>query len=573
MKTVAMYARVSPGRQEEEQTIASQIAAVEERVAAMGAQLAPEHRYIDDGWTSASLRRPGLEALRDAVARGDLDVVVMHDPDRLSRRYVDQQVVLDELERKKVEVIFIVGGTAHTDEERMALQVRGVFAEYERAKIRERSRRGRLYRARSGAPPGWSNPPYGYRYLRGERPHTGMVVVEECEAAIVRLIFEWVGDEGLRLRQVCQRLAAQGFKPRWGRRWDESTLAGVVHNPVYIGRAYHQKCEAVEPRERRDGRRYVREPKNARRARPEHEWILSKVPAIVDETLFDRAQQRLRDNRRQTAGQVKHPYLLRGLLFCSRCGRKMWGFCRDFGERHERRYYMCNANDRLAARNEQRCPRRMVRADAIEQVVWEDLARWLQEPEQLAAQLEAQRDKIRTVLEAHGAEQRRLARDLRAVMHAIDRLVDAYQAGVISLDELRGRRERLEESKQQCQARIARSEHANEQALAERRVIDEVKDLKARLRQGLERCSWQDRREIVTLLVERIDVEESTVRVHYIVPLGRGSLPPGTPPAAPTGASGSGSEETGGHGSGLFQPCSHERCRRCAPCPTKMVGA
>src|SRR5215468_8702259 len=224
MKKVGMYARVSPGRQEEEQTIASQVEAIEKRVAAMGAEVDSEHRYIDDGWTSATLRRPALEKLRDAVALGDLDCVVIHDPDRLSRRFVDQQVVLDEIERKRVEVVFVVGGVARTDEERMALQMRGVFAEYERAKIRERTRRGRLHRARGGAPPGWSNPPYGYRYLAGEKRHAGTVVVEQCEAGVVRQIFRWVGVKGMRLRDVVRRLDERGMKPRSGKRWRVSTL-------------------------------------------------------------------------------------------------------------------------------------------------------------------------------------------------------------------------------------------------------------------------------------------------------------------------------------------------------------
>ena len=522
----------------------------------MGEVLDPQHRYIDDGWTSASLLRPGLEKMRDAVARGELDCVVIHDPDRLSRRYVHQQVVIEEIERKQVEVIFVIGGVAHTDEDRMALQMRGVFAEYERAKIRERTRRGGLFRARAGAPPGWSNPPYGYRYISGDKPHTGTVVVEECEASIVRQIFVWVGVEGLRLRQVSLRLAERGIKPRLGKRWGQSTLAGIVHNSVYIGRAHHQKYESIEPKQPRDNRRYRRRLKTSYRRRPEHEWIAVSVPAIVDEALFMKAQQKLLDNRRQTAGQAKHPYLLRGLLYCDVCGRKMWGFGTDFGKHSERRYYTCNAHDRLAARYDQKCPRRPVRADDIEQVVWEDLARWLQEPEQLATQLEAQRDNVRTVLEAHAAEQRRLTRELRSVTQAIARLVDAYQVGAISVEELRGRRDRLEESRQQCQARIAQTDQQHERALAQRRVVDELRELKIRLHSGLERCSWEDRREIVSMLVDKVEVADAKLRVHYIVPLGRGPQSSGTPPSA--GPSESGGEQANGSSRGLFEPCPRD---------------
>ena len=564
MKRVGLYARVSPGRQEQEMTIESQVAAIEAHVSAMGAALDPEHRYIDNGWTSDSLLRPGLEALRDAVALGSLDCIVLYDPDRLSRRFVDQQVVLEEIERKHVEVIFVMGGTARTDEERLALQMRGVFAEFERAKIRERTRRGRLYRARAGAPPGWPNPPYGLRLLRGQKPQPATVVVEACEAAVVHQMFEWVGFERLRLRQLSQRLEQRGIQPRSGKRWATSTLLSILRNPLYTGQAHHQKYERIEPKQPRTRGRFRRRRKTSSRKRPEQEWIGVRVPAIVDQALFDRVQQVLVDNRRQTAGQVTHPYLLRGLLFCSACGRSMWGRCVRFGTPRERRYYGCNAQGQRTPRGDHRCPSRPVRADDVEQVVWEDLARWLQEPEQLAAQLEAQRDTIRTVLDAHAAEQRRLAREMKALTQGIERLVDAYQAGAISIEELRARRERFEENKQKCQARIAHAERQYQQAHAQQQVVDELRQLKERLHRGLERCTWEDRRAIVELLVEKVEVAAPKLVVHYIVPLGRAGTPPMLPPSTepnsgnPTQLSGEtepNSEKAAQPSGGLCRPC------------------
>jgi site-specific DNA recombinase len=492
---------------------------------------------------------------------GAVDGVVIYDPDRLARRFVDQTIVLEEIARKQVDVVFVQGGVARTPEEQMALGVRGIFAEYERAKILDRTRRGRLHRARGGAPPAWPNPPYGYRRLTGERPPPGTIVVEECEAAFVREIFVWVGIEGLCLRQVALRLEQQGIRPRSGKHWAPSTLGQMVRNRVYVGQAHHQKYESVEPEQPRDRLRYRRHRKSSARRRPEHEWIGVRVPAIVDEALFDKAQQRLVENRRKTAGQVKHAYLLRGLLVCSVCERKMWGFGSAFGTRQERRYYACHGRDRHAARCEQRCPSRPVRGEDIERIVWEDLARWLQEPEQIATQLEAQRGNVRSVLDAYTAEQRRLARERRALAEAINRLVDAYQAGAIGLEELRGRRERLEEAKQRCQANVAQLEQQHEHALAQRRVVDELEQLKERLHHGLERCTWEDRRAIIELLVEKIEVAEPNLRVHYIVPLGTAgqrSQDPGAMPISPAKMSMSGAEQAAAPGSGLYQPCPRD---------------
>jgi site-specific DNA recombinase len=571
MKKIGLYARVSPGRQEQELTIESQVAAIEAHVSAMRGVLDPEHRYIDNGWTSDSLLRPGLEALRDAVALGSLDCVVLYDPDRLSRRFVDQQVVLEEIERKHVEVIFLVGGVARTDEERMALQMRGVFAEYERAKIRERTRRGRLYRARAGAPPGWPNPPYGLRLLRGQRPEPATVVVEACEANVVHQMFEWVDLERLRLRQVSQRLEQLGIKPRSGARWAVSTLLGILRNPLYTGQAHHQKYESIEPKQPRTHGRFRRRRKTSYRKRPEQEWIGVRVPAIVDQALFDRVQQVLVDNRRQTAGQATHPYLLRGLLLCSACGRTMWGRGVDFGTPYERRYYGCNGHDRLAPRFAHRCPSRPVRAEDVEQVVWEDLAHWLQEPEQLAAQLEAQRDTIRTVLDAYAAEQRRFAREMRALTQAVERLVDAYQAGAISLEELGARREHLEENKQRCQARAAQAERQYQQAHARQQVVDELRQLKERLRRGLERCTWEDRRAIVELLVEKVVVAEPKLVVHYIVPLGRAGTPP-TPTPSTEPISSNFTRSNGG-AELTSEQAAQPSAGLCRPCPRTLAHA
>jgi site-specific DNA recombinase len=554
MKTMGMYARVSSGRQEEERTIESQVAAIECRVAEMDAVLDPEHRYLDDGWSGETLRRPALDQLRDAVAQNRLDCVILYDADRLARRFVDQQVVLEEFAGKGVEVVFVHGGVARTDEERMALAMRGVFAEYERAKILDRTRRGNLHRARSGAPPGWPNPAYGYRYVPGARHQPGTVVIEECEAHVVRRIFSWVGVEGLRLRQVAQRLEERGIASRNGHRWSTSTLGQIVRNTAYVGRAHHQKYEAVEPQRPRNPHGYRRRRKSSTRLRPREQWISTSVPAIIDPELFEKAQQRLHENRRRTAGQAKHPYLLRGLLICSACGRPLWGRIYDPGQRTERRYYTCNRRDRFSARDTTPCPRRALRAEDVEQVVWQDLERWLQEPEQLTAQLEAQRDKVRTMLEAYDGEHRRLVRRTKAIEGEISRLVDAYQAGAITLDELRGRRDRLEEGKQQCEASLAKWQNDQRQALHQRQVVDELQQLKEQLREGLQRCGWEDRRAIVQLLVEKIEVTEHKLQVHYVVPLD----------AHPSGADGHGrtGELKGGTGErngGLCRPCPRGR--------------
>jgi site-specific DNA recombinase len=148
---VALYARVSTDQQARDNTIASQVAALRERIAAEGDRVLPEHAYIDEGYSGAGLVRPALERLRDAVAMGLVGRLHVHAPDRLARRYAHQVLLVEEFRRVGAEVVFLdhpIGGTAEDD---LLLQVQGMIAEYERAKIIERGRRGRRHAARSGS--------------------------------------------------------------------------------------------------------------------------------------------------------------------------------------------------------------------------------------------------------------------------------------------------------------------------------------------------------------------------------------------------------------------------------------
>ena len=147
---VAFYARVSTESQARDNTIASQVTALRERIAADGGLLEPDDGYVDEGYSGSVLVRPALERLRDAVAAGRIDRLYVLAPDRLARRYAHQALLMEEFRRAGVAVLFLnrpIGGTAEDD---LLLQVQGVIAEYERAKILERSRRGRRYAARAG---------------------------------------------------------------------------------------------------------------------------------------------------------------------------------------------------------------------------------------------------------------------------------------------------------------------------------------------------------------------------------------------------------------------------------------
>src|SRR4051794_12453247 len=223
----AIYARVSSDQQAERHTIDSQVEALLARAAADGHAIQAELRFLDDGQSGASLIRPALERLRDLCAMGAIDVVYVHAPDRLARSYAHQAVLIEEFARAGTEVVFLNRPISQTPEDTLLLQLQGMFAEYERTRIVERSHRGKRHLAQAGVVSVLSRAPYGYRYLGRREAEDGVARFEvvEDKATIVRQIFHWVGEERVSLSMVCQRLFEAGVpSPTGNARWNRSMI-------------------------------------------------------------------------------------------------------------------------------------------------------------------------------------------------------------------------------------------------------------------------------------------------------------------------------------------------------------
>src|SRR5690348_3107568 len=308
----ALYARVSTERQADRGTVGSQLQVLREHIAGAGDELVGE--YVDDGHSGARLDRPGLDALRDAAEAGLIERVWCLSPDRLARVYAYQVIVLDELARHGVSVRFTDAPPLDDDPQaKLLTQVQGVIAEYERAKIAERYRRGKLFRSRSGEVLAWRTP-YGYRRQPRDAHGPARLEVFEPEAAVARRLFADAALGGHSLREIIRRLAAAGVPPPAGgpRLRSTSTLSNVLRNQASLGRVYFNRTEAAP--DPRPGRRSKQVP------RPREDWIASAVPALIDEPTFEAARRAGRDNsqwspRRTEPGQ----WLLRGLVKCGTC--------------------------------------------------------------------------------------------------------------------------------------------------------------------------------------------------------------------------------------------------------------
>lgn len=510
---VALYARVSTARQEIEQTIEAQVEALQRYVQEQGLELEERHIYLDDGYSGARPDRPGLDALRDAAAEGQFDLVLVCHPDRLARDYVWQEVIRTELERCGCQLHFLQCPTSDRPEDKLLLQIQGMFAEYERAQITERMRRGKLRKARMGQLRPWSTPPYGYRYVQdGQYSYP---LIEETEAEVVRQMFHWLVEEGISARQITRRLNELKVPPQRSTKWHPSSVYGILTNETYAGTAYVHRRQSAEPKKPRDPTAYRKVKKSSYVMRPREEWIPIPVPAIIDPDTYQRALEQLRRNRLDAPRNIKYQYLLRRLVRCGQCGRAMSAVMQQGKYPY---YYCAKGHSLLDIGREKKCTSRRVRADHLDDAVWARIVELLQTPELIVEQFHLQRDGL-AAQGSLGQQLERLEGLIRKQQRQIERLIEAYQVEVINLEELARRRQQLEQKIHVFENQIQDLLQQQDRRLREELVIQEIERFCEMTRAGLESADFEERRRIVELIVEQVVVTGTEVVIHHIITL------------------------------------------------------
>ena len=528
----AIYGRVSSKQQADANTIASQLEALKARVAADGLQLEPELCFTDEGYSGSTLVRPALERLRDQAAAGGFDRLYVHSPDRLSRRYAYQVLLVDELQRQGIQIVFLNHEIGQSPEENLLLQVQGVVAEYERAKMLERSRRGKRHAAKEGNVNVLCGAPFGYRYI-GKYEGTGQAryEVSEVQAEVVRQIFAWVALDRCSIGEVCRRLRDREIpSPRGKDYWDRTTVWSILKNPAYAGQARFGKTRVGPQRPRlRSQRGKPAQPRSESSVydTPVEDQIAIPVPAIVEEAVFAAVAEQLAENRqRRRERRCGSRYLLQGLLVCEKCGYAYYGkplsvsSCK--GKSREYAYYRCVGTDAYRFGGQRVCSNRQCRTDLIDQAVWQDVCSLLSDPERIRRE-HAIRSGGRRQKSGRPAD--RLVRLISSVRRGITRLIDAYQDGFVEREEfeprIRAAKERL--GKLESEAKTVADREDEQEKL--RATVDQLQSFAARIQSGLEDADWNTRREILRALIRKVEVGESAIRIEYKVgplPLDRG---------------------------------------------------
>ncbi|PKL31373.1 hypothetical protein CVV43_02605 [Candidatus Saccharibacteria bacterium HGW-Saccharibacteria-1] len=383
----AMYARVSTERQKDEQTIETQLDEVKNAVEKDGNTLSDEDIYTDDGWSGAYLPRPSLDKLRQDAKNHKFDILYTYDKGRISRMYIHQEIVINELKDINIEFKSLHDINGKTPEEQVMGGVMGIFHEYERVKTSERFRIAKLNKVKNGKLLGY-NPPYGYDYIpvsgNGMSKRNGKFVINNIEAENVKKIFNWVGIEEISLREVIRRLYEEGIPPKKGKRnsWTKGPVIRLLKNETYIGEHYYNKSESCIPtKPRKDRKHFKHTNKTSRRTRDRSEWLSVKVIPIIEKDLFDKVQLKLRENLKYAKRNTKHEYLFGGLTYCT-CGCK-----RSCDGARGNYYYRCT--ERLQRFPEPSlCTERGINVSAMDDAAWNKIVTLLTEPSLVEQQLE-----------------------------------------------------------------------------------------------------------------------------------------------------------------------------------------
>lgn len=521
MKTAAIYTRVSSDQQKENKTIDSQVDELLDFAEQQGYVVPDEYVFKDEGYSGAILVRPGLEKVRDLSAESQIQAVLIYSPDRLSRNYAYQVVLIDEFASCGTEVLFVNSPKADTPEQALLLQFQGMIAEYERALIKERSRRGKRFKAKSGVVSVLCGAPYGYNYIKKTDETAAYYEINEEQALIVQEVYRLYAEEFLSIGAITRELNGRKVPTRKRiSKWERSTVWAMLRNPAYSGNACYGKTEQTErqritkPLRAKGG--YVTQT-NCNKEKPREEWIEIPVPQIVTQGIFDIVQERLKSNKLHSQRNTKVETLLQGMMVCSECGYSLYRTATTTSAKNKIYYYRCFGSDDYRFEGGKKCTCKPLRQDYLDKIVWEQIVALLQNPELIQKEVEKRVEESRKaspVIKQKAVIEKQKAK----ITQSMDKLLDAYQEGLIPIAQLRKRMPELQKRVNATEKELENL-RAHELALDQRLQLLDVPTFKTQLGQNVNQLDIKEKKKILRLLVKEIVVGDDVLDIKHSIPL------------------------------------------------------
>jgi site-specific DNA recombinase len=514
---IAVYARVSTQRQTQMQTIDQQLERLQAHFQTQEWDWRDDLVFRDDGYSGASLKRPGLDRLREQAAQAHFDRVLITAPDRLARKFIHQMLLIEELEKSGCLVEFVERPMSQDPHDQLLLQIRGAVAEYERNLIADRMRRGRLQKYRAGTLLPWGPPPYGYRTDPTHPRDPAGVRLEPAEAATVAEMFAYYAQDGHTLRGLAKHLRDLGVRgPRGSLHWSDGTIHHILTNPVYTGTVYAGRNHYRPATGRISPLKPVGGGNGSIEPVPPEDWIVvAQIAAIISQEQFEMVQEKLKHNQSLASrNNTVHQYLLRAMVSCGLCQLACTGRTTDTGHP----YYVCNGKrPLLQSPRTEKCPSRFLPVGQLDDLVWADVCEVLLHPDCLAQALQRAQGGQWLPQELQ-ARRENLRKARVSIEHQMERLTEAYLAGVVPLEEYKRRRPELQQRLEGLATQLRQLEASVNKHVELAGIAQSMEEFCQRVSSGLEQASFEQKRHLVELLIDRVVVTNEEVEIRYVIP-------------------------------------------------------
>ena len=521
MKTAAIYTRVSSDQQKENQTIDSQVHELLNFAKEQYYVVPQEYVFKDEGYSGAILVRPGLDKIRDLSAEGQIAAVLVYSPDRLSRNYAYQVVLIDEFASAGTEVLFVNSPKGDTPEAALLLQLQGIISEYERAIIRERSRRGKRFKAKAGVVSVLCGAPYGYNYIKKTEVAAASYELNEDQALVVQKVYQLYGEEFLSIGAITRQLNEDKVPTRKGiSNWERSTVWGMLRNPAYCGKACYGKTERTERQRVTKSLRtkggYVSR-NSCSKQKPREEWIEIPVPPIVTQSIFDVVQQRLKKNKLHSKRNTKVETLLQGMMVCSECGYSLYRTFTTTSAKNKIYYYRCFGSDAYRFEGTKKCTCRPIRQDYLDNIVWQQVLALLKDPTLIQKEVNKRVEGARKANPT--LKQKAVIKKQKAkISKSMDKLLDAYQEDLITVAQLRKRMPELQRRLNAAQKQLENLK-THELTLNNHLPLLDTHSFSNQLKKNVDLLDIKEKKKIVKLLIKEIFVGNDIIDIKHSIPL------------------------------------------------------